>query len=202
MRFLLVSLLWALPVLAGLQEVYDKTISFEANFRQTYWNKLFDRTDTSEGTLSYQKPGKMRWDYQKPNAKSFILNKNTLWMVEPQEKIAYINRCFQSDALTASLVFLGGKGKLAEQFKIVKNNPNELTLTPKVKNPVFEQLILVVDPKTFRVTQSTLIDIDGNKNVFKFEGSRFNHKISQSQFDYKASEEIELLDMPGSCGAK
>lgn len=199
MRFFLVSLLLAWPSLAGLQSVYDKTTSFEADFKQTYWNKLFDRTDKSEGRLSYQKPGKMRWDYLKPNTKSFILNKNTLWMVEPEDKIAYINRCFQSDALTASLVFLGGKGKLSEQFKIVTQKTGELVLTPKIKNPVLEQLILVVDPKTSRVTQSTLIDADGNKNEFKFENRRYNRKISAKQFEYQASKDLELLDMRGSC---
>ncbi|MEI6805095.1 MAG: outer membrane lipoprotein carrier protein LolA [Myxococcaceae bacterium] len=202
MRFFLVSLFLAWPTLAGLQSVYDKTFSFEAHFKQTYWNKLFDRTDTSEGTLSYQKPGKMRWDYQTPHPKSFILNKNTLWMVETEDKIAYINRCFQSDALTASLVFLGGKGRLTDQFKITTGKNKELILTPKVKNPVFEQLILVTEPKTSRVTQTTLIDSDGNKNEFKFEKSRFNHKIAAKNFEYKATKDIELLDMPGSCGAK
>ncbi len=202
MRFFLVSFFIAWPILAGLQAVYDKTYSFEANFKQTYWNKLFDRTDHSEGRLSYQKPGKMRWDYLKPNQKSFILNKNTLWMVEPEEKVATINRCFQADALTASLVFLGGKGKLAEQFKIETKPGHQLVLTPKVKNPVFEQLILGVDPKTSRVIQSTLIDADGNKNEFKFENSRFNPKIAPGKFSYTVPKGTELLDMPGSCGAK
>lgn len=199
MRFFLVSLFLAFPVLAGLQEVYDKTSSFKANFKQTYWNKLFDRTEQSEGMVCYQKPGKMRWDYLKPNLKSFILNKNTLWMVEPEDKIAYINRCFQSDALTASLVFLGGTGKLKNQFKIKKGEANQLILTPKTKNSIFEQLILKVDPKTSRVTQSTLIDADGNKNEFKFENSHFNQKLNQTQFRYQPLKDFELLDMPGSC---
>lgn len=208
MRFFLVSFLIVLPLFSNsktldkLQAVYDKTSSFEANFKQTYWNKLFDRTDTSEGTLSYQKPGKMRWDYLKPHQKSFILNQNTLWMIETEENMAYINRCFQSDALTASLVFLGGKGRLKEQFYSQQKMPNELILTPKTKNPVFEKLILKLHPKTYRVIQTTLIDADGNKNEFKFEKSRFNQKIIQTKFDFQASKNMELVDMPGSCGAQ
>lgn len=185
-----------------LQSTYDETTSFEANFKQTYWNKLFDRTDKSEGTLSYQKPGQMRWDYLTPNKKSFILNKNTLWMVETEEKFAYVNKCFQSDALTASLVFLGGKGKLKEQFNAQIIKPNELSLTPKTKNSIFEKLVLILDPKTNRVIQSTLIDADGNKNEFKFEKSRFNQRLTKTRFSFKASKDIELLDMPGSCGAQ
>ena len=123
-------------------------------------------------------------------------------MVETEEKFAYVNKCFESDALTASLVFLGGKGKLKEQFNFQVTKPNELSLTPKIKNPVFEKLILILDPKTDRVIQSTLIDADGNKNEFKFEKSRFNHRLTQSRFSFKPSKDIELLDMPGSCGAQ
>ncbi|MES2504935.1 MAG: outer membrane lipoprotein carrier protein LolA [Myxococcota bacterium] len=207
MRALTISLLMAWPLLAGpsvldkLQAVYDKTSSFEADFKQTYWNKLFDRTDKSEGTLAYQKPGKMRWDYLKPNKKSFILNGKNLWLVEPAEKIAYINKCFESDGLTASLVFLGGKGKLKQQF-IARpgTKANELVLTPKKPNGIFNELVLVYEPTTFRVVQTTLIDPDGNKNQFLFEKKRFNQKSDMKRFEFKAAGGIQLLDMPGSCG--
>lgn len=195
--------LWAGPSILKLQAVYDKTDFFEARFKQTYWNKLFDRTETSEGRIAYQKPGKMRWDYLKPTPKYFILNNKTLWLVEPEEKVAYINRCFQSDALTASLVFLGGKGKLKNQFNTqASEKPDELILKPKIKNDFFERLILRVDLKTHRVLQSTLIDSDGNKNEFKFEHSRFNRRISKGQFEFKKSKNIELLDMPGGCSVQ
>src|SRR3989338_4126867 len=122
--------------LAQVKAAYDKTTSFEANFKQTYWNKLFDRTETSEGKISYQKPDRLRWDYIKPHQKSFILNQNTLWMVEPEEKFVQVNRCFQRDALTASLVFLGGKGKLKDQFVVQETKP-DLVLKPKEKNDFF-----------------------------------------------------------------
>ena len=197
--FLCFGSLWANQALDKLQAVYDKTHSFEAQFKQTYWNKLFDKTTRSEGSLSYQKPGKMRWDYLKPHEKSFILNQKTLWLVDVEEKTVQVNRCFQEDDLVASLVFLGGRGKLKGQFKVQSQKLKELVLIPKTKSSVFEKLVLVFDPKTHHVLQTTIIDPDGNKNEFKFEKSRYNHRIKPAQFGYKAAPDFELLEMPGSC---
>lgn len=206
MRVLFASLLLVFPILANeqtlakIQAFYDKTTSFKADFKQIYRNKLFSRTDQSQGTVSYQKPGKMRWDYLKPNSKSFILNQNILWMVEPEEKIAYVNRCFKSDALTASLVFLGGKGKLAQEFKSENNTKNQIVLLPKTPNDIFIKLVLSFDSKTYQITKSILIDTDGNQNEFEFEKRRFNHKIKSLEFAFHKPKEFELLDMPGGCG--
>ncbi len=204
MRFFLLALSCAWPTLAGpsllnkVQSTYDKTASYKAHFKQTYWNKLFNRLETSEGELFYQKPGKMRWDYTKPRQKSFILNKNTLWLVEQEDKTVLVNKCFESDAFTTSLVFLGGSGKLAKQFK-VKSLGNTLELTPKQASNVLEKLILGVDSKTGRVTETTVIDPDGNKNQFEFSKTQFGVKFSKDQFDFKAPKDFEAGDMPGSC---
>lgn len=191
------------PLLDKVQSFYDKTSSMQANFKQTYWNKLFNRKETSEGKLSYQKPAQIRWDYEKPTKKSFILNKSTLWLVEPEEKVAQVNKCFESDALTASLVFLGGKGKLKDQFKLEKSvKSNELILTPKTKNQMLAKLTLRVDIKTGQVLGSTVTDSDGNTNHFEYLGARTNLKISANQFEYKAIKGMQLIDMPGSCKQK
>jgi outer membrane lipoprotein carrier protein len=193
--------LWAGPsLLSKVQSTYDKTNSYKAHFKQSYWNKLFNRLETSEGELFYQKPGKMRWDYTKPRQKSFILNKNTLWLVEYEDKTVLLNKCFQSDAFTTSLVFLGGSGKLSKQFGLLRSaRDDELELVPKKESSVLSKLILRIDPKTGRVSETTVIDPDGNKNQFEFSNAQFGVKFPKNQFDFKAPKDFEVGDMPGSC---
>ena len=46
-----------------MQAFYERTTDFTADFRQDYAYKTFGRTVTSTGTVAFQKPAKMRWDY-------------------------------------------------------------------------------------------------------------------------------------------
>ena len=48
--------------LSAVQTFYDQTKDVSADFFQTYVNKLYDRTDRSQGHVVFKKPGKMRWD--------------------------------------------------------------------------------------------------------------------------------------------
>jgi len=46
---------------------YAKTRDFSAGFRQHYTYVAIGRTEDSEGTVQVKKPGRVRWDYAKPD---------------------------------------------------------------------------------------------------------------------------------------
>src|SRR5688572_15655519 len=73
----------ARQVALSVQAFYDQTKSVEAEFHQTYYNRLYDRYDRSQGTVKFQKPGKMRWDYAAPNGKIIVSNGKRLSVYEP-----------------------------------------------------------------------------------------------------------------------
>ena len=61
-------------VAATVQSFYEQTKDVSASFYQTYVNKLYQRTDRTSGRVVFKKPGKMRWDYDKPNGKVIVSN--------------------------------------------------------------------------------------------------------------------------------
>ena len=64
-------------VAAAVQSFYDQTTDVSASFHQTYVNRLYKRTDRSKGKVVFKKPGKMRWDYAKPNGKVIVAGSGT-----------------------------------------------------------------------------------------------------------------------------
>lgn len=56
-----------------MQSFYEKTQDFRASFRQDYFYKTFKRTQTSSGKVIYRKPALMRWNYETPSPKTFVL---------------------------------------------------------------------------------------------------------------------------------
>jgi outer membrane lipoprotein carrier protein len=199
-------------VVDTLQKTYEGTRDFKGRFTQKFTYTMLRRTQESTGTVTFEKPGRMRWDYDKPAAKSFIVDGKALWIVQPEDRVAFVNACFQQDGLTASVAFLWGDGKLREQFTIswfdgVFGEPSDhhLLLLPKDGNSVFARLILVVDPKTSRVKQSVVVDPAGNVNQFIFNDLAFNvgkaGGVTPATFSYVPSAGINAQRLPGSCDA-
>jgi outer membrane lipoprotein carrier protein len=199
-------------VVDTLQKTYEGTKDFKGRFTQKFTYTMLRRTQESTGTVTFEKPGRMRWDYDKPAAKSFIVDGKALWIVQPEDKVAFVNACFQQDGLTASVAFLWGDGKLREQFTISwfdgvfgDKSDHHLLLLPKDGNSVFARLILVVDPKTSRVKQSVVVDPAGNVNQFIFNELAFNvgkaGGVTPATFSYTPAAGINAQRLPGSCDA-
>src|SRR4030042_2060331 len=56
-------------VLSEIQNRYEKTNDFEANFVQEYVSKVMKQPNRGEGKVYFKKKGMMRWDYTVPNQK-------------------------------------------------------------------------------------------------------------------------------------
>lgn len=155
-----------------VQAFYEKTQNFSADFKQEYTYKLFKRTQVSSGKVIFLKPALMRWEYEKPEAKTFVLAKDRVFMHDPQAKLL-TRAAIDTSKLSASVTFLFGVGKLEQEFSIVKKacakcTGTQLELTPLVPDARFKKIFLEVDEKTAQVLKSTVIDPDGSENAISF----------------------------------
>lgn len=186
-------------VLAGVQKFYAGIQQVEAKFRQEVKNATFGRSDISDGKLWIAKPGKMRWDYlekktKKPTrgvAKSFISNGAYLYVVDNENK-QVIKKDLQQNLLPTAVTFLYGKGDLAADFSPALDttgtyggkSDHVLKLTPKQASAQYKQLYLVVDPATYRVKESVIIDGAGNTNHFRFYEPNFKATVKSEWFEF------------------
>ncbi len=161
-----------------MQSFYETTNDFSADFRQDYFYKLSKRTQTSTGTVIFRKPGLMRWDYLKPSAKTFVLAGVKVYMHDPEAKLLTV-ASIGTSKLSASVTFLFGQGKLADEFAITQKACDKCTgtllqLDPLVLDPRFQRIMLEVDPTTAQVLKSTVVDPDGSENAISFLNLKTN----------------------------
>lgn len=161
-----------------MQRFYETTNDFGADFRQDYSYTLSKRTQTSSGTVIFRKPGLMRWDYTKPSAKTFVLAGVKVYMHDPEAKLLTV-ASMGTSKLSASVTFLFGQGKLADEFAITQKDcatckGTLLQLDPLVPDPRFLRILLEVDPVTAQVTKSTVVDPDGSQNAISFMNLKTN----------------------------
>ena len=185
--------------LAAVQTFYEQTRDVTADFHQTYVNKLYDRTDRSSGHVVFKKPGKMRWDYAKPNGKVIAASSGKLVVYEPgdepTDKGQVLQQNFAQAELPQAMSFLLGTGKLADDFdgKLLDAaregfaNGQVLELRPKQASPHFDRLLFYVETSAAvrgLVRRLVIIDASGNRNRFDFSGLKFNSGVTDATFDY------------------
>lgn len=181
-----------------MQAFYEKTGDFRSGFRQDYKYKTFRRTQTSEGTVTYKKPGLMRWEYQKPTARTFVLAGNKVYAYDAAAQSLTVGSVDTSQ-LSASVTFLFGQGKLADEFAITKGACKDckgtlLVLDPLKTEPRFRQVRLEVDPGTAQVLKSTVVDPDGSENTISFLDLKTNVGIAADSFKLDVPDDTRVDD--------
>ena len=184
----------ARALVAKVQAFYEHTRAFEAHFQQTYTYKAFHRTMHSAGTVAFKKPGLMRWDYETPRKKSFIVDGHDLWIWTPADMEAIRRKGFSTNQLSTSITFLWGKGRLADEFDIVRHGTDGLKLTPLTPQG-FASVRFQVDRKTGQVESSTVIDAQGNENRIVFSKVTLNAKLPDSRFHFTPPKGAEVKEL-------
>jgi outer membrane lipoprotein carrier protein len=184
-------------VVDQVQKFYANIKQVTAQFRQSVTNETFGSTKTSDGTVWIMKPGKMRWDYLEKKKtkvevkKSFISNGANLYVVE-HDNMQVVKKNLQQDLMPVAVSFLYGKGDLKAEFNAALDTTNTyggkdeivLKLTPKRPSAQYKNLILVVSPADYHVTQSIIIDSSNNKNHFRFFAPDFEKPIKDAWFEF------------------
>jgi outer membrane lipoprotein carrier protein len=179
-----------------VQAYYEATRDLEAKFQQTYTYAGFGRRQVSSGTLRVKKPGMMRWDYEKPAAKTIAVKGSRLVQLEPEERQAYVDEKFDASAMSAAVTFLLGKGDLAREFSVSTGEGGALMLRPKEPDPRVETIALTVGPSG-EVSATRVVDGAGNVNEIRLTNVRQNPGLPESAFDVKLPKDVRRIDAPG-----
>src|SRR2546425_5665391 len=73
-------------VLARLQTRYETTRTLTANFRQSVESPTLASPLESHGTVAFEKPNRMRWDYAAPDKQVIVGDGVTLWIYQPDDR--------------------------------------------------------------------------------------------------------------------
>ncbi len=192
-------------VLNEIQNRYEKTNDFEANFIQEYIGKVMRQPNKGEGKVYFKKKGMMRWDYNVPNQK-LISDGHTLWYYQPEEKQVLISDVSRVLKEKTPLAFLAGEGNLGRDFKLLNLNESVsqkednyvVELAPKEPLATLSKLILTVDKKSYTVLQADVFDGLGNVTRTRFIEIKTNVGLSNSFFHFTIPPGTEIIKMQES----
>ena len=191
-------------VVSRLQQTYEKTVDFKADFIQETTVKSIKKTDVEEGHVFFKNPRNMLWNYTKPKAKKLVINSRKAWLYLPQDKVAYTqdsDYIFQSRVL---IKFLSGLGKLKDDFTIKYAKPNALdkngnyllVLIPLEKSAAYNTLQINVDKIFFYILQVNFDDAFGNSTTLRFSNISINTGLAPNIFQFQPPAGVNVFKMP------
>ena len=191
-------------VIAGLQQTYEKTKDFKANFIQETTIQSIKKTDSEKGTVFFKMPRHMLWNYTRPQAKKMIINPRKTWLYLPAEKVAYTQDADKTFKSSVLIKFLSGLGKLKNDFSIKyaapvahdKQGNYLLVLTPLEKIAALTPFAITVDKRTFFILQISFADALGNSTVLKFTEISTNTGLSEKIFQFQPPQDVSIFNMP------
>ncbi len=191
-------------VVKGVQKRYEKIDTYKVSFNQTLTSPVFKKViREASGVIYYAKPGKIRWEYKKPEERLYLIDGEFFWDYDPKAK--QVLKVPVGDALAGDIPhgFLFGAGDLRKDFKVkllgsTTQGPDvgyRLSLEPRDKDlrTVMSDLLLIVDPDNYGVVASTFTDAQGNINHYSFSDIVVNPKLKPELFKFKIPHGVKVI---------
>ena len=190
-------------VAARVQQRYEAVKDLSARFEQTtrvasLHGAGHDAPSESSGEVVFEKPGKMRWSYEKPNPSLVVSDGDVAWVYDPASHEAQRMHAGQSLLTGGAMQFLLGHGDLRQSFVVharsCEGTSIALDLTPK-EPASYEKLEIVVDRESGEVEETTVSDLVGNVTRVVFHNVRTNQGVAESRFRFTPPEGVRVIDL-------
>ena len=92
--------------------------SFQADFEQSFFSTTVSTPLREKGRLFYQKPGRMRWDYEgRTSGQIVVLKDGVLETYDPEENQLHRQKLPKEQTDTAIFGLLSGQARLSETYR-------------------------------------------------------------------------------------
>jgi outer membrane lipoprotein carrier protein len=184
-------------ILHVVDEHYNQLASLRTRYVEHYAGMGMTRTES--GTLLLKKPGRMRWMYDQPAGKVFVLDGKFAWFYTPGDAQAQRIPAKQMDDLRTPLRFLLGHTELKKELDGISVAPDSggfhITGVPKGMQNRIKELSLRVTASG-SITAMRLEELDGAVTEFTFSDGQENVPVKDSDFVFVAPPGVTIINGP------
>ncbi|WP_263365913.1 LolA family protein [Edaphobacter bradus] len=182
-------------IVRKVDDHYNHLTSLRARYTEHYSGMGLDRTES--GTLLLKKPGRMRWSYDLPAGKLFVLDGKYAWFYTPGDAQVERTPAKQLDDLRSPLRFLLGHTQLKKELDNLAVSPDNngflITGVPKGMEQRVRLLTLWVSPAG-TINRMRLEEIDGSVTEFAFSAYEENIPTKDADFTFHPPEGLAVVD--------
>ena len=177
-----------------LQAFLKSSKSLTADFKQVLINEAGNPYQTSYGVFYLQRPGKFRWNYQKPFQQQIVSTSGKVWFYDTDLDQVTIKKLDESVGSTPALL-LSGNISLEDNFIMkeqgVEGDLTWIKLLPKNQDSSFKYILIGLDKGA--LSGMELSDNFGQLTRIYFSNVILNPTIKASLFEFQAPKGADVF---------
>ena len=200
----------AQQIARALEARYQRARTLQADFLERY-SQGKEGTQIESGTVYFSRPGRMRWEYESPESKLFLVDGKNVWFYVPADRTASRAKLKESADWRTPLALLAGKVNLlrickhielvspgSEQFTPIQPGDKILSCLPQTDvsaagDELFREALFEVDAQDHLAR--VLIREPGEiETEFRFGNWRENIPIAETKFHFEPPPGVAIVD--------
>jgi outer membrane lipoprotein-sorting protein len=178
-------------VLQRLKTTAGAVQTIQSSFVQEKHLTMFSEVLESRGTFSFQRPGKLRWEYEAPVKMGFVIDgdKGRRWnsLVKQDQHFQLEDNLELRIAAEQLLVWTEldlDKLQRAYAIEIAAEQPVALLLTPRgmAARQFVDHLRVTFSPTAQTVTEVAIFEAGGDKTLLRFSDSKVDRALDGALF--------------------
>lgn len=182
-----------------LQERYESTKTLTADFQQIVESPTLAGALESKGTLAFEKPNRMRWDYAAPDKQLVVGDGETLWIYQPEERQVIKAPFTEAFQTSTPITFLAGLGQLERDFATSLEREDAerwvLRLVPR-KDESLGALTLMVRKKDATIEEARVTDALGTTTRLRLSAEKRNERLDPGLFRFTPPAGVDVVRPP------
>lgn len=195
----------AQEVVRALEANYSEAKTLQATFLERYRQGQNMRVES--GTAYFSRPGRMRWEYEEPEEKLFLVDGTNAWFYVPADRTATRAKVKESTSWHTPLALLAGKtrrGTLNRLCGSIDLAPGtgpgyKLVCHPKPGDAPFSEILLEADGQ-FRLSRIVIREPGDVETEFRFGGWRENVPLAEVLFHFSAPKGVAIVEEDSIAG--
>ena len=177
-----------------LKGLLQQTTSGKARFAQIVVDKNLKELQKATGTMQFVRPGRFRWEYDKPYEQIIVGDGAKLWIYDKDLNQVTVRKL--DKALGGSpAALLAGSNEIEKVYTLTNLGPQEgldwLEAVPKSKDNTFERIRLGFSSAGLEAME--LRDQFAQTTVIKFAGVERNPKIALEVFKFVPPKGADVI---------
>jgi len=199
MRHWLILLLW-LPGLAlgasteTLKSFLNQTTAAKARFAQMVLDRNMKMLQQATGTMAFSRPGRFRWEYEKPYEQTIVGDGQRLWIYDKDLNQVTVRKLDR--ALGASpAALLAGSNEIEKNYVVSNAGSREgldwLECVPRTQDTAFERVRLGFGKNGLEAME--LRDQFGQMTVIRFADLERNPRLAPDLFKFTPPKGADVI---------
>jgi outer membrane lipoprotein carrier protein len=177
-----------------LKAFYQSTPAMKAVFKQTVLDRKGQTVQEVMGTMQLLRPGKFRWDYQKPYVQIIVGDGQKIWLFDPELSQVTV-RSLEKMLGSSPAALLAGSQEVEKTFDLKDAGRQDelewVEATPKQKDGSFDSVLLGF--RGDQLAEMELHDSFGQTTIIEFAKIERNPKLNPKTFVFVPPRGVDVV---------